>query len=163
MLTHPLVSLAPNKRLYKAELPVRERRLLTCNKQLAGGLFTSYCSRFDNDEKAIVREFLEVAENWAEVKRCHPDLSQAQYRRELLLYGDHIAKLIRQAFGDEISRMLVYFAAKLYKHVKLQYNRLSNNCQDFCNDLLLGDEGWDKVVGRIYPPVPVNLDQPVSK
>ena len=62
LLTQPLVSLAPNKRLYKAELPVRERRLLACNKQLAGGLFASYCSRFDNDEKAIVREFVEPSD-----------------------------------------------------------------------------------------------------
>jgi hypothetical protein len=40
--------------------------------------------------------------------------------------------------------------------VKLQYNRISNNCQDFCNAMLLNDDVWDQLFDSTYPPVPSN-------
>ncbi|KAH6656433.1 hypothetical protein BKA67DRAFT_156041 [Truncatella angustata] len=152
------LSYAANKHLYQADLPIRARRFVTCRKQVSGGLFTNYCDRFAIDEALIVLEFTKMAESWQTIKIDRTQ-TQKEYRAQLLQRGQYLAELIFETFGEEIRRSLLFFASRLHKEVKLQYNRLSNNCQDFCNELLIGHDKWDSMFNRIYPPVPVNLEQ----
>jgi hypothetical protein len=157
LLHHRLLSYSSQKRLYRAEVPIRERRFLTCIKQVSGGLFTSYCARFA-EEKLIVQAFIDEAEAWQELK-ADRSLSQKQYRFGLKAGARTIADLIHSVFEEDITLAIRCFAAKLHREVKLQYNRLTNNCQDFCNAMLLNGDSWDMMFDNIYPPVPANLAQ----
>jgi len=56
------------------------RRTRTCSS-------SPHCSGFNNKEQAIAGEFISLAGVWVRLKKSNSwDVSQAQYRKELLLY-----------------------------------------------------------------------------
>ncbi|KAH6667855.1 hypothetical protein B0J14DRAFT_173520 [Halenospora varia] len=151
-----LLSVSGDRRLYKIEKPVRERRFMSTRKQMSGGLFTGHCDRFLEGEETILKVFMASAMVWTLMKS--QDKTQAQHRAALKAVAERVTATIRQVYGFEIQKVLVGFADRLHKRSKLQYNRLSNNCQDFCSGMLLNDDKWDTIFNFTYPTVPADRE-----
>jgi hypothetical protein len=151
-----LLSVSADRRLFQTEKPFRERRFMSSRKQISGGLFTGFCSRFRPNEEVIIERLMDSATIWAKVKKA--EASQSDYRLALKTLAQLISNQIKQAFEYEIKKFLFCFADRLHKRVKLQYNRMSNNCQDFCNSMLFNGDKWDMLFEHIYPNVPADRE-----
>lgn len=151
------LALSSAKRLYEAKVPVRNRRFAGFRKQLSGGMFTGYCERFLADETNVVDMFLSSAQTWDLIKNDRR-LNQSEYRAKLKSCAKVLTKAIAYIYGEEVDLVLFLFAFGLVERVKLSYNRLSNNCQDFCSDLLFRHDA-DNTFGLAYPSVPPNVEQ----
>jgi hypothetical protein len=153
------VSYSVDKRLFAAQLPLRKRRFASCQKQYSGGLFTSYCNMLRDQEAAVINSFIEWADDWKETKK-DKRLSQKKYKAQLRLCAQGVTTLINAFFGEEVNKILLCFTHRLRETAKLQYNRFSNNCQDFSNAMLLNGDKWDDIFEAVYPKVPPNVDDP---
>ncbi|CAG5174614.1 uncharacterized protein ALTATR162_LOCUS7823 [Alternaria atra] len=151
------LSFSSARRLYESKVPVRNRQFASCLKQLSGGMFTGYCERFLTDEEHLVNMFLECAKSWASTKN-NRRLNQSEYRAKLKSCAKEFTDVVSLVYGEEVNLVLYFFAFGLVERVKLSYNRVSNNCQDFCGDLLFRRDA-DNTFGLVYPPVPPNVDQ----
>ena len=155
-----IFSVSPDRRLYNATKPVHERCFMSSRKQVSGGLFTGFCNRFINDEENILRTFMESAELWKLTKA--QDATQGEHRAILTELASRVTGLMKLAFEFEINKFLLCFASRLHKLSKLQYNRISNNCQDFYNAMILNGDKWDILFKYSYPLVPADRDHEVD-
>ena len=145
-------SVSPDRKLFKSEKAVRQRRFLSTRKQVSGGLFTGHCTIFAEQEDLIISQFITEARLWSLGRSPHE--SQSDNRALLKDCAQVITDLIREAFGNEIEKFLCCFAERLQKLVKLQYSRMSNNCQDFCNSMIFNSDKFDQVFSSVYPSLP---------
>lgn len=152
------LALSHKKRLYKADFPLRQRRFVSCDKQLAGGLFTGYCDRFSEADSEIIQAFVQAGDEWKTVTADH-SLLQKDYRNAIHALALDVLLLVREVYGEEIRKAILCFSSRLHHHVKLQYNRLTNNCQDFCNAMVLNNDEWDNMFQTVYPLMPPILNQ----
>jgi len=153
-----LLSVSASRQLYKTEKPPRGRRFMSMKKQVAGGLFTNYCDRFSDDDNTMLFIFIAAAIGFSEMKHDH-EATQKQHKAKLRQVAGALTALIKRVYEFEVKKFLFCFTDRLYKQVKLQYNRLTNNCQDFCNAMLLRGDKWDMIYNTIYPAMPPDRDQ----
>ncbi|KAL2063125.1 hypothetical protein VTL71DRAFT_6197 [Oculimacula yallundae] len=150
-------SVAPNKKIYQALLPRRRRSWLSFRKQVLGGMFTGYTPEFDAIDSTLLESFLEVAENWASKKST--DNSPSQNSDALKSCAKRMTDLLKTAYQHDVLMNLTIFSERLLKRVKLNYSRISNNCQQFCKSLLINGDYIDKQFDSLYPVQPSFIEQ----
>ncbi|KAK2597335.1 hypothetical protein QQS21_006031 [Conoideocrella luteorostrata] len=149
-------SISPKKKLYVSQKPRRQRRWLSFRKQVLGGIFSGYTTDLDRREDGILDEFLQVAERWSTENST--DHSRTQSRDLLLSCADSVVKLLKTNFERDVKSKLLIFADRLMNRVKLQYSRVSNNCQQFCKAMLINGDDWDDQWNTMYPSIPPCLE-----
>jgi hypothetical protein len=157
VLHHKLFSVSPDRRIYATIIPVQERRWMSLRRQVSGGAFTGYCDRYSEGDEEILQYFLASADSWNKIRKLEGTVRTN--RAALKEMAWKISSLVEQIYGEEIKKILQCFADRLHKRVKLQYNRISNNCQDFCNSMLLNGDKWDIIFRCLYPELPPDKEQ----
>ncbi|KXX80204.1 hypothetical protein MMYC01_204252 [Madurella mycetomatis] len=132
---------------------------MSTQKQIAGGLFTLSRPEVADAERSILREFTHVAKLWKEDAQQNGFGQISELRSVLRSHAQHIVAAIQTALGPEISKMMYRLAKRLHSGVKLKYDRVSNNCQDFSSAMLSNHDEWDTHLGGVYPKKPPRCDQ----
>ncbi|KAG5661876.1 hypothetical protein KAF25_004115, partial [Fusarium avenaceum] len=153
MQTHLAVS--QDRHVYTSKHPARERRIMSAQKQVAGGLFTLTRSETASAEREIISEFIDLSKLWG-AKTQQDSVGQiSDLRSTLKSFAEHMVARIQTTFGVEIVTYLLCFAKRLHQGVKLKYDRVSNNCQDFASAMLFNNDEWDDHLSWVYPRVPL--------
>ena len=74
-------------------------------------------------------------------------------------HAQYIVAAIQTALGPEISKMVHCLARRLHSGVKLKYDRISNNCQDFSSAILSNYDECDTYFDGVYLKMLPRCDQ----
>lgn len=159
VLTQNHLAISQDRHLYSSAHPVQERRFMSAQKQIAGGLFTLSCPRVADAERNIIREFVHVSTLWKQDTEEHRFGQISVLRSTLRSYAQHIVAEIKDTHGPRISEFLFCIVRRLHKRVKLKYDRVFNNCQDFSSAMLFNGDEWDAEFAGVYPRIPSRREQ----
>ncbi|KAK4448544.1 hypothetical protein QBC34DRAFT_426297 [Podospora aff. communis PSN243] len=132
--------LAENRTLFTRRKSKLRRRLVRCEKQIAGGLFTGHNDAWVEREDNIVRCFLARAEDWRAVTKSRR-LTEKQRLEKLHAFAAEIC--------DTITGRLRAPRRPLPRY--LNCNPLRNNCQKFCNNMVFRSDEDSIYFHRQFP------------
>ncbi|KAM0278357.1 hypothetical protein ACHAO9_012189 [Fusarium lateritium] len=124
MQTHLAVS--QDRNVYSSKHPARERRIMSAQKQVAGGLFTLTRSETASAEREIISEFIHLSKLWGAKTQEDSAGQISDLRSTLRSFAEHMVSRIQTTFGAEIVMYLLCFAKRLHKGVKLKYDRTTS-------------------------------------
>ena len=128
--------LSQGRMLYTRRRSRRERRFLRCEKQIAGGLFTSHGGdrSIKRREDDIVGWLIQYAHEWQRWKKTRLR-NEKDRPTKLKEFAKDILRRIQDAWGPHVKTYLKILAARLLT-IRLDYDMLTNNCQRFCDNML---------------------------
>ncbi|KAL6403014.1 hypothetical protein AUP68_12346 [Ilyonectria robusta] len=159
VLTQKHLAISHDRLLYSSVHPVQERRFMSTQKQIASGLFTLSFPRVANAERSIIREFIHVSKLWKQHTEEHRFAQISVLRSVLRSFAQRIVAEIKDTHGPRISELLFCIARRLHKSVKLKYDRVFNNCQDFSSAMIFNGDEWDAEFSGVYPRIPPRREQ----
>lgn len=117
------------RRLFEKLDEPLNRRFKACMKQVVGGVFTGFAN--ETIELQIINKLVNKA------RRCayDPMDSPAMDRRRLSHAAHDLTNSIQVYLGSRVQKYFEVFASKLFS-IELTYNVITNNCQNFCANLL---------------------------
>jgi hypothetical protein len=148
------LAVSADRCLYSSSYGVEKRRFMSTQKQIAGGLFTLSCPRFALAEQEIIRCFIHASELWREVSTNQSFGEVSEHQSTLWSYAEAIVDGIQETFATEIKKFLYCIAMRLHKRVKLKYDRVFNNCQNFSSAMIFNHDEWDRHFAGVYPSIP---------
>ncbi|KAL4990180.1 hypothetical protein BDW68DRAFT_175328 [Aspergillus falconensis] len=112
-------------------------------------------------EDKLVALFLRIARIWRDEKSVVG--YEAENRSLLQKCATQLTDRMQHLFSAATDPHLTPLAQKLGKTQKLAYSRMSNNCQDFCNDLLSYESYSYPMFNYMHPFIPVTLSPEIRK
>ncbi|KAK0705971.1 hypothetical protein B0T26DRAFT_679728 [Lasiosphaeria miniovina] len=143
--------LAEDRALFTRRRSKPRHRLVRCEKQIAGGLFTGHDDTCVDEEDEIVRCFLTRANDWRAVTKSRRP-TQKQRLEKLHAFAAEIRDMIRAGFEHRADHYLGTFARRLSDTaIKLNSSLILNNCQMFCNNMVFRNDTDSIYFHRQFP------------
>ncbi|KAM5350086.1 hypothetical protein ACJ41O_006591 [Fusarium nematophilum] len=113
VLTQKHLAVSQDRHLYSSAHPVQERRFMSTQKQIAGGLFTLSNPRVADAERTIIKDFVYAATMWKQNIEEHRFGQISDLRSILKSYTQDIVSEIKSSLGSQISKFLYCIATRL--------------------------------------------------
>ncbi|KAI9167958.1 hypothetical protein HJFPF1_04101 [Paramyrothecium foliicola] len=159
VMTQTHLAVSQDRHVYTSRHASHERRIMSAQKQVAGGLFTLSRPEAANDEREIIAEFIYLSKLWKQKTQEQNGGQIPDLRATLKSYAEHMVARVQTTLGVEIVKYTYCFAKRLHKEVKLKYDRVSNNCQDFSSAMLFNHDEWDAHFAGVFPKLPLRHEQ----
>ena len=145
--TTPAIAVSPNRQVHTCVRKQTWRKVHASLKQVMGGVFSGHLDDWRESEVQTVNCFLDESASFEE----QPMKSTEFNKRHLRKRAERVLRKLKSFLADEVQAYLRYFASRLIDtSVDLRWTHLTNNCQAFCNNLLVGPT-FDTVLPKRNP------------
>jgi hypothetical protein len=146
--TTPAVAVSPDKKVFRCIRTAEQQSIHAATTQVLGGLFSGHNPAWSKQEETVIRLLLTESEQYEE----KPAKSRAYNVKRLREASSRIVDCLKPFLAKEVSTYLRHFAALLLApSTKLKWDRVLNNCQAFCQSLVV----YPDTFRTILPPVKV--------
>jgi len=150
-MTTPAVAVSPDRHAFTSVRKTVLRSVHATLMRVMGGLFSGHNPNWRRMEHKIVETLIFESGRYRE----RPAKSREFNERSLREAAFRIVTVIKEAVGDEVSTYLRHFSSRLSNprtDLKVDALKVTNNCQTFCRNLLVGpDPLFTSILSRARP------------
>jgi len=142
------VAVSPDKKVFRCTRTAEQQNIHATTTQVLGGLFSGHNPKWSEREDEVIRLLITESSQYEE----KPTKSRAYNAKRLREASGRIADLLKSFLEKEVSSYLQHFTSVLLApSTKLKWDQVSNNCQTFCQNLVVHQE----IFRTIFPTAKV--------
>lgn len=144
----PAVAVSPERKVYTCVRPVISRSIHTSMAQVLGGLFSGHIPKWIEAEDAVIKALLTESAQYEEKRTKSRSFNESRLRSA----ASRVADVLKLSFATEVSAYIRYFTSRLTEPtLNLTWDRLSNNCQNFCKKIVINGGEFDTILPKAKP------------